>query len=205
MFGWLCATPQFALVFPSKGPGSTSGVGSTLKIFAMSNFEKGKVFPPGTRKAKRMASPLKGQTLWDTWLMGRRRAGEAVSRISALSRRLSPRDCMSSCCTRRRTTWCRGCKRRGSHADSSPIWVNLIIISDYYLISCPIWVNLIIISDCYLISCPIWAGDNSQSSWISYLPGKKFPDESVAVGHQGWSRSTVVQEVYVTSCFAKEL
>ena len=188
MFGWLCATPQFALVFPSKGPGSTSGVGSTLKIFAMSNFEKGKVFPPGTRKAKRMASPLKGQTLWDTWLMGRRRAGEAVSRISALSRQLSPRDCMSSCCTRRRTTWCRGCKRRGSHADSSPIWVNLIIIYD-----------------CYLISCPIWAGDNSQSSWVSYLPGKKFPDGSVAVAHQGWSRSTVVQEVYVTSCFAKEL
>ena len=144
MFGWLCATPQFALVFPSKGPRSTSGVGSTLKIFAMSNFEKGKVFPPGTRKAKRMASPLKGQTLWDTWLMGRRRAGEAVSRISALSRRLFPRDCMSSCCTRRRTTWCRGCKRRGSHADSSPIWVSLIIIlsvapSEY------IWLSYLIV------------------------------------------------------------
>ena len=43
-------------MFPSKGPGSTGGVASTLKNVTMSNLEKGKVFPPGTRKAKRMAS-----------------------------------------------------------------------------------------------------------------------------------------------------
>ena len=129
---WLCATPQLALVFSSKGPRSAGGVGSALKIFLPQIHVIGKkrgILSPGRRRVTHMGCSSRDPTLSDTWWRGRRRAGRVGNKISAQSRRIFPQDCMCSCCKRQRTTCCQGCKWMGNCEGSNPSWsrYNLIL------------------------------------------------------------------------------